>query len=258
MENKYLETAIFAAKESAKIQLSYIGKEKNIGYKGKINLVTEVDRKSEENVIRILSKKYPSHQIIAEETKPDSKRAEFTWYIDPLDGTTNFSHNYPIFAVSIALEINKEMAIGVVLDPTRNELFHAVSGKGAYLNGERLSVSNIKLLQRSLLASGFPYIITERSIKLFNHMLTKAQAVRRAGAAAIDLCYLASGRVDGFFELDLKPWDMAAGKLIVKEAGGIITDFKGAEHSIFGDNTLASNGLIHEAMIEEIETGENK
>ncbi len=256
MVNEYLETAVYAARESAKIQLSYIGKEKSIGYKGKINLVTEVDRKSEDNIIKILSEKYPSHQIIAEESKSDNKRKENTWYVDPLDGTTNYSHDYPIFAVSIALEKNEQLEIGVVLDPTRNELFHAVRGEGAFLNGERISVSNIKLLKRSLLASGFPYIITERSIKLFNHMLSKAQAVRRAGAAAIDLCYLASGRVDGFFELDLKPWDMAAGKLIIKEAGGIVTDFKGSEHSIFGNNTLASNGLIHEEMIREIEVAE--
>lgn len=253
MKNEYLETAVFAARESAKIQLSYIGKEKNIGYKGKINLVTEVDRKSEERIIKILSEKYPSHQIIAEESKSDNTIGEYTWYVDPLDGTTNYSHDYPIFAVSIALEINGEPEVGVVLDPTRDELFYAVKGKGAFLNGKKISVSKIKLLKRSLLASGFPYIITERSIKLFNHFLSKAQAVRRAGAAAIDLCYIASGRVDGFFELDLKPWDMAAGKLIIKESGGIITDFKGDEHSLFGNNTLASNGLIHEEMIKEIE-----
>lgn len=258
MVNEYLETAVYAARESAKIQMSYIGKEKNIGYKGKINLVTEADRKSEDNIIKILGKKFPSHQIIAEESKSDNKRKEYTWYIDPLDGTTNYSHDYPIFAVSIALEINEQLEIGVVLDPTRNELFHAVRGEGAFLNGRRISVSKIKLLERSLLASGFPYIITKRSIELFNHMLFKAQAVRRAGAAAIDLCYLASGRLDGFFELDLKSWDMAAGKLIIKEAGGIVTDFKGNEHSLFGNNTLASNGLIQKQMINEIEIAEGK
>jgi len=258
MENEYLYTAIFAAKESAKILLSYIGKEKNIDYKGKINLVTEVDRKSEDNIIQIINEKYPSHQIIAEESKPDSNRAEYTWYIDPLDGTTNYSHDYPIFAVSIAFEIDRKLQVGVVLDPMRNELFHAVKGKGAFLNNKKISVSDTRFLKNSILATGFPYVITEQSIKLFNHFLSKAQAVRRAGSAALDLCYLASGRVDGFWELDLKPWDMAAGKIILKEAGGNITNFKGGEHSLFDDNTLASNRLIHKELINEIEITEKE
>lgn len=258
MENEYLNTAIFAARESAKILLSYIGKEKNIDYKGKINLVTDIDRKSEENIIQIIRERYPSHEIIAEESKPDSARAEYTWYIDPLDGTTNYSHDYPIFSVSIALEIDHQLRVGVVLDPMRNELFHAVKGKGAFLNNKKISVSRTPLLKRSLLATGFPYTITERSIKLFNHFLSKAQAVRRAGSAALDLCYLAAGRVDGFWELDLKPWDMAAGKIILKEAGGNITNFKGGEHSLFDDNTLSSNRLIHKEMMNEIEIAEKK
>lgn len=252
MENEFLKTAIFAVKESAKIILSYRGKDKDIGYKGKINLVTEADKKSEENIIKIINEKYPAHQLIAEETLPENKRADFVWYIDPIDGTTNFSHDLPIFAISIALEIKQQLQIGVVFDPSRNELFYAVKGKGAFLNNKKIYVSKENLLKKSLIVTGFPYIITERSINLFNQFLTKAQAVRRLGAASLDLCYLSIGRVDGFWELDLKPWDMAAGKIILVEAGGIITDFKGNEHSLFGDNTLASNGLIHQQMIDII------
>ena len=252
IKNEYLDTAIYAVIESGKILMSNLNKKKQVGYKGKINLVTDVDMKSEKNIVQIIKEKHPLHNIVAEESQPENQNSEYTWYIDPLDGTTNYSHDYPIFAISIALEINNKIQVGVVFDPVRNELFYAVKGKGAYLNKKKISVSKIRQLKRSLLATGFPYIITNRSIKLFNYFLSKAQAIRRAGAAALDLCYLASGRVDGFWELDLKSWDMAAGKIIIKEAGGIITNFKGGEHSLFDDNTLASNGFIHKEMINEI------
>ena len=178
------------------------------------------------------------------------------WYIDPIDGTTNFSHDLPIFAISIALEVKQQLRVGVIYDPSRDELFHAVKGEGAFLNNKKIEVSKENILKRSIIVTGFPYIITARSINLFNHFLTKAQAVRRLGAAAMDLCYLAAGRVDGFWELDLKPWDVAAGKLLVQEAGGTFTNFKGGEHSLFGDNNLASNGLIHQQLMDGIKEAE--
>ena len=249
---QYLETAVTAAREAGKIHLEYLHKEKNIDFKGRINLVTDVDRKSEETIIKIIRERHPSHQIIAEETLPDSERQEYTWYVDPLDGTTNYSHAFPIFAVSIALEINREICVGVVYDATRDELFSAVKGKGAFLNNQPISRSNTSNVGKSLILTGFPYEITQRSIDLFNDFVVKAQAVRRAGAAAVDLCYLAAGRADGFWELDLKPWDMAAGKIILTEAGCKITKFDGSKHSLFDNNTLASNGLIHEEMMEII------
>lgn len=255
---EYLETAVTAAREAGKIHLSNLNKEKDIDYKGRINLVTNVDRQSEETIINIIQERHPDHQIIAEETMPDSERKEYTWYIDPLDGTTNYSHAFPIFAVSIALEINREICVGVVYDASRDELFHAVKGEGAFLNDVPVSPSTVSPIGKSLLLTGFPYNITQRSIDMFNGFLVKAQAVRRAGAAAVDLCYVAMGRADGFWELDLKPWDMAAGQVIIKEAGGIITNFKGGEHSIFADNTIASNKLIHQEMMDIISKVDEK
>jgi len=173
------------------------------------------------------------------------------WIIDPLDGTTNFAHGYPFYCVSIAVEEKGEIVCGAVYDPVREEMFSAARGAGAYRNGERLKVSNVDRLSQALLITGFPYNFRERLdtvIRQFGKFLVASQAVRRGGSAALDLCYVASGRLDGFWELYLQPWDTAAGHVILEEAGGRVTDFKGGPFSIYNKETLASNGLLHDEM----------
>jgi myo-inositol-1(or 4)-monophosphatase len=195
---------------------------------------------------------------LAEEGLSLAPDSEFRWVIDPLDGTTNFAHRFPVFTVSIGLEFRGRLVVGVVYDPMRDEMFQGAAGEGAYLNGKKIRVSAVSDLNRSLLATGFPYDIRDsrvNNVVHFNHFLMRAQAVRRCGSAAMDLCHLACGRFDGFWELKLKPWDMAAGAVIIQEAGGHLSDFEGGEFSLLGQETLASNGLIHEAMIQVLRLG---
>ncbi|MEW5902049.1 MAG: inositol monophosphatase family protein, partial [Acidobacteriota bacterium] len=207
-----------------------------------------------------LSSAYPGHGFLAEEGLNQTENKEFLWVFDPLDGTTNFAHRFPVFTVSIALEFQKQVVLGVVYDPMRDEMFEAVAGEGATLNDRPIKVSTTSDLNRSLLATGFPYDLRKsgvNNISHFNNFLTRAQALRRCGSAAMDLCYVACGRFDGFWELKLKPWDQASGALIVQEAGGVVTDFDGDAFSIYGQEALASNGLIHQAMIRILALGKS-
>lgn len=256
MENKekLLETAKKAAYEAGKIQLSYFGKKKEIERKtSEFDLVTNADKLSEEKIISIIKAQFPKHDFLAEETGFHSteNKSEFLWIIDPLDGTTNYAHNFPHFAVSIALEHKGKIVLGVVLDPFKNEMFWSLKGKGAFLNQNLISVSQTATLHESMLATGFPYFrenALEQNLAYFRAFLYKTQAVRRPGSAALDLCYVAAGRLDGFWELNLSYWDVAAGILIVREAGGKAANFRSEEFNPNVKNILASNNLVHEEM----------
>ncbi|MBI5874828.1 MAG: inositol monophosphatase, partial [Deltaproteobacteria bacterium] len=223
-----------------------------IEFKGAIDIVTEMDTKAENLIIKTLKNTFPDHGILTEESQEQKTNSAYRWIIDPLDGTTNYSHGFPVFCVSIALEKNGEIILGVVYNPMLNELFTAEKGKGAYLNNKKIKVSAIAELNKSLLATGFPYDVRtseQNNIANFANFAVKAQAIRRAGSAALDMCYVACGRFDGFWELKLKPWDTAAAMLIINEAGGMVADFKGNPFSFYSGETLASNGLIHVEMI---------
>lgn len=256
--DSHLDLAIHAVKESGKIQLEWLGKEKRVELKGEINLVTEVDRMCESRIVEIIKKVFPEHNILTEETPMPEGSSPYRWIIDPLDGTTNYAHGYPCFSTSIALELEGEIVLGAIYDPLLNELFTAQQGQGAFLNGERISVSTIERLTEALLCTGFPYDLREskeNNLDHFSNFVMEAQAIRRDGSAALDLCYVAAGRFDGFWELKLNPWDVAAGALIVKEAGGKVTDFRGGPLDIYGQETLATNGRIHEEMVRVLERG---
>jgi myo-inositol-1(or 4)-monophosphatase len=249
--SQYLEAAIKAAKQAGEIQRQYYGRDKKIEFKGEINLVTEVDKKSEKMIVEYLKSQFPDHSVLAEEGSNSDESSDYKWVIDPLDGTTNYAHNYPFFAVSIGLEKNREIVAGVVYHPIWEELFVAEKGSGAFLNGERIVVSKVENLRRALVTTGFPYDLKKippEAFHYFKNFMETSQAVRRDGSAALDLCYLAMGRMDGFWEQDLNPWDTAAGLIIVQEAGGLVTNFKTSSFSIYEKEILASNGLIHEQM----------
>jgi len=222
-----------------------------VQYKGEINLVTEADHLSESLIVERIRREFPGHDILTEESPETANGSCFRWIIDPLDGTTNYAHGYPVFCVSIALEVKGVIMQGAVYNPMLGELFMAEKGAGAFLNGRRLTVSRTETLSRSLLATGFPYDIREdrnNNINYFKTMVLSAQAVRRAGSAALDLAYIAAGRFDGFWELKLAPWDTAAGWLLIEEAGGSVTDLRGDPYHLHSKGMLASNGLIHAEM----------
>ncbi len=251
--DKILETAQKAALEAGKIHMEFFGKNKQIEYKkNEFDLVTNVDKSSEEKIISIIKKEFPDHCFLCEETgNALGKDPDYLWIIDPLDGTTNYAHNFPHFATSIGLYYKNKPLIGVVYDPFKKEMFHAVKGQGAFLNSERIKVSDINSLQKSLLATGFPYGrdgIMEKNVAYFKEFLFKAQAVRRPGAAALDLCYVACGRLDGFWELNLNPWDVAASVCIIEEAGGTVTNFGSNEFDYNIKNILAGNGKIQDQI----------
>ena len=252
---EFKKTALIAAEKAGKILIKNLGKVKQIDYKGIVNLVTEIDRLSEKTIIDTILKRFPNHEILAEESKEKYNSSEYKWIIDPLDGTTNYAHGYPVVCISIALEIEGEIAMGIVYDPFRDELFYAEKGKGAYLNNKQIHVSKTDKLIRSLLSTGFAYnvrVTKDNNLVHFCKFSLLAQGVRRDGSAALDFCYTAMGRFDGFWEMNLSAWDMAAGSLIVEEAGGRITDLKGNNFSIYNKNVVASNSLIHKAMIDVI------
>jgi myo-inositol-1(or 4)-monophosphatase len=233
-----------------------MGKDKKVELKGEINLVTEVDRICEQRIVEIIQKTFPEHNILTEETPMPEGSSPYRWIIDPLDGTTNYAHGYPFFCTSIALEFEGAIILGAIYDPLLDELFTAQQDHGAFLNGERISVSATPRLIEALLCTGFPYDLRESSVNNmdhFNNFIMEARAIRRDGSAALDLCYVAAGRFDGFWELKLNPWDVAAGKLIVEEAGGMVTDFGGGPLDIYGQETLASNGRIHGEIIRVLE-----
>ena len=250
---KFLEVAWEAASAAGALIRESWHQPKEIDYKGAINLVTSVDRESERRIVEILQRNFPTHSILAEEeTNLVGVERDHCWIIDPLDGTTNFAHGYPQFCVSIALEREGQVILAMVYDPLRQECFRALKGRGATLDGTPIRTSTIRELDKALLATGFPYDHRENAdyyLAFFKGFTTRCQGIRRAGAAALDLCYLACGRIDGFWELKLRPWDTAAAGLIVEEAGGKLTDFSGHPFSIRGNETLGSNGHIHDEML---------
>ena len=255
-----LNFAISVAKDAGRLLRDRVGTRIDIDHKGSINIVTDVDLASERLIREAISTHYPRHEILAEEGGLSESGSEYRWIVDPLDGTTNYAHGYPIFCVSIALECKGEIVLGVVYDPMRDELFTAEQGTGAALNNRAIRVSRTSELMQGLLSTGFPYDIKTSKLTNLDHWANfamNAQALRRDGAAALDLCYVACGRFDGFWELNLSPWDTAAGALIVAEAGGRITDFSGGPFSNYKPEVVASNGLVHDRMIEVLSLGKS-
>ena len=246
------ETAVKAALEAGKLAKRLLAKDTKISFKGEIDLVTEVDLRSEKQIIEEISKKFPDHEFLSEESGAKKTGSKYLWIIDPLDGTTNYAHGFPIFAISIALAFENNVLLGVVYDPNFNELFLAEKGKGATLNGKRIFVSKTSHLSEALLATGFPYYIHENPKKIFEYFerfYLKTQGVRRLGAATLDLTYVACGRIDGFWEAGLKPWDTAAAGLVVSEAGGTLSRFNGAPFDDYLPEIVASNGILHQEML---------
>jgi myo-inositol-1(or 4)-monophosphatase len=252
----YAAVGMEIAEQAGKFLLERFRTDFAVKHKGTINLVTEVDIAAEEMIVKRLREAFPDHSILAEENNNKTRGGYCTWVIDPLDGTTNYAHGFPFFSVSIGLEISGQLEFGVVCDPVRNELFSARRGAGAHCNGEPLSVSKTASLDAGLLATGFPYDIRtseQNNLANFCAFALRSQGVRRTGSAALDLCYVAAGRLDGFWESKLNPWDCAAGFLIVSEAGGHITDYSGRSTSIYDAEAVASNGLIHQQMLSVLE-----
>ncbi len=252
------QAAILAAKKAGLLLKRRLGWKRQVKYKGVVNLVTEMDLLAEKVIVSEIRKRYPDHSLLAEEKTDLRGDSPYRWVIDPLDGTTNYAHGYPVFSVSIALEKAGEVILGVVYDPTRDELFVGKKGKGARLNGRKIHVSSTPKLSECLLATGFPYDIRETAADNFDHFRNfalRVHAVRRAGSAALDLCYVAAGRFDGFWEMKLGPWDLAAGSLMVREAGGKVTDFLGAPLVLDGKYVLASNEKIHREMMKVLKMG---
>lgn len=239
------------AREAGAILKKGFNQSYKIKYKGRIDPVTEFDLKSEQFIINQIKKRYPEHGILSEEGSDKKAIEPFRWIIDPLDGTVDFAHGFPVYCVSIGVEYMGRSVAGAVYDPERNECFTAGAGLGARLNGKKIKVTTEKKLQRALLATGFSYSIAtakRNNLGLFARMAKEAQGIRRLGSAALDLCWVACGRLDGFWELHLHPWDTAAAILVVSEAGGKVTRFDGLAYSIFDDEILASNGHLHSAM----------
>ena len=254
---KLLEVAKEAAYEAGEIQLSYLGKNKEILHKSnEFDLVTVADKKSEEKILSVIRANFPEHAILGEEGGiKGNKNSEYLWIVDPLDGTTNFAHDFPHFAVSIGLVKNGKIILGIVYDVSKNELFWAAEGTGAFINSEPITVSKVPELKKSLLATGFPASkekALEDNLVYFREFVIRSQAVRRPGAAALDLCYVAAGRLDGFWELNLSPWDVTAGTCIVREAGGKVTNFDSEEFDPYIRTILATNSIIHEQMKETL------
>ena len=256
----FLETAVEVALEAGRLHLKGLESGFTVDKKGTIDLVTEVDRACEQMFRKIIIERFPDHDILAEEFGSHAAQSEpsrYRWIFDPLDGTTNYAHGLPIFCASLALEIDKRTVIGVVYDPSRRELFTAERGKGAFLNGAVLHVSQVANLVDGLLVTGFPYDVHERveeMTRLFGAFLGQARAVRRLGSAALDLCYIAAGRFDGFWEQSLKTWDVSAGGLLVEEAGGLVTGMDGSPFESTAGHLVASNGHLHKKILEVIDS----
>ncbi|MCX7770971.1 MAG: inositol monophosphatase [Proteobacteria bacterium] len=252
-----LTVAIESAHLSGNLIKEKIGNilKEEVNQKSFSDFVTKVDLESEKTIITNIKKYFPNHQIMAEESAKDYKKSKYLWIIDPLDGTTNFIHGFPFIAISIALMYKGELIIGVIYDPLRNETFYTEKGSGAFLNGKKIKVSGTKEPNSSLIATGFPFRnkqYIENYVKIFQQMLYSVNDLRRAGAAAIDLAYVACGRVDGFFEYALSPWDIAAGTILIKEAGGVVSDFEGKDNYLLTGNILAGNPLIHKFLSDKL------
>ncbi len=248
----YLETSLDIAREAGALLTSYFERRVSFELKGEHDLVTEADRASEQLVVARLKSHFPSHDIVAEEGGGHLHGSEYRWYVDPLDGTTNFAHSFPVYNITLALERAGELIAGVIYDPTRDEMFAAERGGGATLNGKPLRVSSAQRLEDSLVATGFPSRKRHQNVNIhfYYQLAMMTHGVRRAGAAAIDLAYVAAGRLDAFWEFRLNPWDMAAGILLVEEAGGICSDMGGAPADLHGTHILADNGHIHREIVD--------
>jgi myo-inositol-1(or 4)-monophosphatase len=256
-KTEFIDTAIRAAKLAGQVILDHLGKisKKDISLKQTSDFVTTVDRESEKIIIDTIKEHFPGHLFLAEESLKECGKETYRWIIDPLDGTTNYIHGYPVFSVSIALEFEGEIILGVILDPLRNELFWAGKEAGAFLNGNPIKVSEVSILRESLITTGFPFRSKEMIdpyLKLFKNLFLMVSDLRRAGSAALDLAYLACGRCDGFYELGLSPWDIAAGSLLIQEAGGVVTDFGGGVHYLRTGNIVAGNPIVHQEIVREV------
>ena len=240
------------SREAGRLIMTYFERRIGYEYKGDVDLVTEADRASEKLIVERIRQHFPSHDIVGEEGTRKDTGSDYRWYVDPLDGTTNFAHGYPVFCVSLGVEGTDGIVAGVLYDPTRDELFAAEKGSGASLNGRPIQVSNTKKLSESLLATGFPSHKRHKNPNIhFYHQLTlRSHGLRRAGSAALDLANVASGRYDGFWEFNLNPWDTAAGVLLVTEAGGTVSRFDGSPWRIDSSETLASNRILHNELME--------
>ncbi len=254
---EFLASAIKAAQDAGSIILDNLGgiAQKDIGRKQASDYVTRVDRESEQVIVTALKKRFPSHSFLAEESYTQRDTGGYRWIIDPLDGTTNYIHEYPVFSVSIALEYQGRVIAGVVYDPVRNDIFAAEEGSGAFNNGKRMQVSKVWSFQESLITTGFPFRRKEMIdpyLRAFRRVFLMASDLRRAGSAALDLAYVACGRCEGFFEIGLSPWDMAAGGILIKEAGGVVSDFKGGDAYLDTGNIVAGNPEIYRMLLEEV------
>jgi len=251
--NDFLTIAEKAARSAGRILIELRSADLQIRKKGAVDLVTDADKQSENLIREIINSHFPDHSFKAEEGTQSAGDSGYLWLVDPLDGTTNYAHGFPVYCVSIGLLKNNEIIAGCIYSPCLDECFTAEKGRGGYLNGKRISVSKTSSLDDSLLATGFPYDIRvseDNNLKEFAAFYRKAQAVRRAGAAAMDLAYVACGRLDGFWEFKLSPWDIAAGILLVEEAGGEVSSWTAGKADIFKGEILASNGLIHKQMVD--------
>lgn len=252
-----LNFAIQMAHDAGRILADRFGRAMQITHKGDIDIVTEADLASERLIVERIKSYYPRHAILAEESGASRAEgvSEWKWIVDPLDGTTNYAHAYPCFCVSIGLEHNGEMVLGVVYDPMRDETFAAERGEGATLNGRRIRVSEVEDLNQAMLCTGFPYDVRDQGdfARHFHNFIMHAQAVRRDGSAALDLAAVACGRFDGFWEEGLRPWDVAAGVLLIEEAGGRVSHYDGQPFDIYTPPIMASNGLVHEAMMHVLQ-----
>lgn len=257
-QEKFLRVAVAAARESGRIQMKSLGRVKKIRFKGEINLVTEIDKRCERAIIQKIRRYFPDHELLTEESGMLKKDSDYRWIIDPLDGTTNYSHGYPLFCTSIALEYRGEVLVGVVYEPNLDQLFTGVKGVGSWLNGRRIHVSKTSRFIRAFLSTGFPYNVhrtADNNLNHFRNFIRRCQAVRRDGVAAVDLCYVACGRYDGFWESGLWAWDVAAAKVILEEAGGKLSQYDGGPFTIYGKEIIASHGKIHRQMVRVIQYG---
>jgi myo-inositol-1(or 4)-monophosphatase len=251
MTKNYLEAVVEIAQEAGKILVEELSRPLDLQYKGdEVDIVTQADKRSEKTIVAYLNKYFPDHSVAAEEGTGKDTASEFRWHVDPLDGTTNFAHGYPCFSVSIALAQRDMLLAAAVFNPVYNELFAAARGEGATFNGKKIHVSKIATVSTSLLCTGFPVHNRKGSpnLQYYGDFTMRSHGVRRDGSAALDLASVACGRFDGFWEFGLKPWDTAAGVLLVEEAGGKVTDFAGNPYRLGGPVILATNGLIHEEM----------